>query len=73
MAKMMKMLSDPSGISKMMRAVQGLTKGMSGGGGPLFGGNQQQQQPAPVIDVGDVNANMSAPTSTNTPKFKTRF
>lgn len=77
MAKMMKMLSDPSGISKMMRAVQGLTKGMSGqSGGPLFGGNQQQQ-PAPVmgeaIDVNAVNANMSAPTSTNTPKFKTRF
>ncbi|MDO4449493.1 MAG: signal recognition particle protein [Moraxella sp.] len=41
MAKMMKMISRPDGIEKMMRAVQGLTKGMSGGG-PLFGGNKQQ-------------------------------
>ena len=38
MAKMMKMISRPDGISKMMKAVQGLTKGMAGGGGPLFGG-----------------------------------
>ncbi len=38
MAKMMKMISRPDGISKMMKAVQGLTKGMSGGG-PLFGNN----------------------------------
>lgn len=36
MAKMMKMISRPDGISKMMKAVQGLTRGMSGGG-PLFG------------------------------------
>ncbi|OOS07963.1 signal recognition particle subunit FFH/SRP54 (srp54) [Moraxella cuniculi DSM 21768] len=35
MAKMMKMISRPDGISKMMKAVQGLAKGMSGG--PLFG------------------------------------
>lgn len=74
MAKMMKMLSDPSGISKMMRAVQGLTKGMSGGGGPLFGGNQAEQQPAPVmgqsIDVNSVNANLANQPA---PKFKTRF
>ncbi len=42
MAKMMKMISRPDGISKMMRAIQGLSKGMSGqGGGPLFGGSQQ--------------------------------
>jgi len=41
MAKMMKMMSRPEGISKMMKAVQGLTGGMgggAGGGGPLFGG-----------------------------------
>ena len=41
MAKMMKMLSKPEGLSKMMKAVQGLTGmggGASGGGGPLFGG-----------------------------------
>ncbi|ELA09044.1 signal recognition particle protein [Moraxella macacae 0408225] len=79
MAKMMKMLSDPSGISKMMRAVQGLTKGMSGGGGPLFGGNQASQ-PAPVIgqnpimgqnpDTNSVNANLA---NLPAPKFKTRF
>ncbi|MFL1731565.1 signal recognition particle protein [Moraxella oculi] len=37
MAKMMKMISRPDGIGKMMKAVQGLAKGMSGGG-PLFGG-----------------------------------
>ncbi|OOS25768.1 signal recognition particle protein [Moraxella pluranimalium] len=36
MAKMMKMISRPDGIGKMMKAVQGLTRGMSGGG-PLFG------------------------------------
>lgn len=35
MAKMMKMISRPDGLGKMMKAVQGLTKGMSGG--PLFG------------------------------------
>ena len=38
----MKMLSKPEGLSKMMKAVQGLT-GMGGGasgGGPLFGGGQ---------------------------------
>lgn len=42
MAKMMKMISRPDGIGKMMKAVQGLTKGMSGSG-PLFGGNHQNQ------------------------------
>lgn len=41
MARMMKMISRPDGIGKMMKAVQGLTKGMSGGG-PLFGGNKGQ-------------------------------
>ena len=39
----MKMLSKPEGISKMMKAVQGLTGGMGGGGGPLFGGGQNLQ------------------------------
>ncbi|WP_227429965.1 signal recognition particle protein [Psychrobacter sp. I-STPA6b] len=43
MAKMMKMLSKPEGISKMMKAVQGLAGGMSGGAGPLFGGNKNDQ------------------------------
>ena len=42
MAKMMKMISKPEGISKMMKAMQGLTGGAgAGGGGPLFGGGQQ--------------------------------
>ena len=42
MARMMKMLSKPEGISKMMKAVQGLASGMGmGGGGPLFGGGNQ--------------------------------
>lgn len=41
MAKMMKLISNPDGIAKMMKAVQGLTAGMGGApksGGPLFGG-----------------------------------
>ena len=42
MAKMMKMISKPEGISKMMKSMQGLMGGGSaGGGGPLFGGGQQ--------------------------------
>ncbi|WFF39411.1 signal recognition particle protein [Moraxella nasibovis] len=45
MAKMMKMISRPDGIGKMMKAVQGLTKGMSGGG-PLFGGNANAGNPS---------------------------
>ena len=64
MAKMMKMLSDPSGISKMMKAVQGLTKGMSGSGGPLFGQNNQSGANATTVNG---QANPVAP------KFKTRF
>lgn len=45
MAKMMKMISRPDGIAKMMKAVQGLTKGMAGGGGgPLFGSKQDMEQ-----------------------------
>ncbi len=44
MAKMMKMISRPDGIAKMMKAVQGLTKGMSGGGGPLFGAKKDMEQ-----------------------------
>ena len=86
MAKMMKMLSDPSGISKMMKAVQGLTKGMGGGsGGPLFGGNKAGQQAGqtgqtmqpPILGempnmnpIKDVTPTM--PTGVP-PKFKTRF
>lgn len=88
MAKMMKMLSDPSGISKMMKAVQGLTKGMSGGGGPLFGGNQQNansqanpqqagQMTPPVFgEMPNINGN-NATGLTNInpvpPQFKTKF
>lgn len=45
MAKMMKMISRPDGIGKMMRAVQGLTRGMSGGG-PLFGDKNAAQPSA---------------------------
>ena len=41
---MMKMISRPDGIAKMMKAVQGLTKGMSGGGGPLFGAKKDMEQ-----------------------------
>ena len=37
------MISKPEGISKMMKAVQGLAGGGgAGGGGPLFGGGGQQ-------------------------------
>ena len=64
MAKMMKMLSDPSGISKMMKAVQGLTKGMGGSGGPLFGQKSQQGDDATLV-----NGQGMPPV----PKFKTRF
>ena len=39
---MMKMISKPEGISKMMKSMQGLMGGGgAGGGGPLFGGGQQ--------------------------------
>lgn len=65
MAKMMKMLSDPSGISRMMKAVQGLTKGMNGGGGPLFGNSQNQ---TPMADTSENMKDVTPP-----PKFKTRF
>ena len=64
MAKMMKMLSDPSGISKMMKAVQGLTKGMGGGGGPLFGHNNQ---------AGANTTTVNGQANPVAPKFKTRF
>ena len=46
MAKMMKMISRPDGSGKMMKAVQGLTRGMSGGG-PLFGNKDANQAGAP--------------------------
>ncbi|MDO4700905.1 MAG: signal recognition particle protein [Moraxella sp.] len=67
MAKMMKMISRPDGISKMMKAVQGLTRGMSGGGGPLFGGKAGQNDLAQMsqdvhnlgIDPSTINLNMS--------------
>ena len=85
MAKMMKMLSDPSGISKMMKAVQGLTKGMGGGsGGPLFGGNKAGQQAGqtgqtmqpPILgempNMNPVKDVTPMPTGVP-PKFKTRF
>ena len=61
---MMKMLSDPSGINKMMKAVQGLTKGMGGGGGPLLDKTTKQAQ---ILRQLTVKANPVAP------KFKTRF
>lgn len=38
MARMMKMISRPDGLTKMMKAVQGLAQGMTGSShGPLFG------------------------------------
>ncbi|MFU8927419.1 signal recognition particle protein [Acinetobacter puyangensis] len=47
MAKMMKKFSNPSGISKMLRGIQGMQNkmggGNSGGVGPLFGGNDQKK------------------------------
>ena len=46
MAKMMKMISRPDGIGKMMKAVQGLARGMSGGG-PLFGNKDANQAGTP--------------------------
>lgn len=81
MAKMMKMLADPSGIERMMKAVQGLAKGMGGGGGPLFGGNQPaadgsavQMPTMPNTGANLGNANTpNLPTSPNKPRFKTRF
>lgn len=48
MAKMMKMISRPDGIGKMMKAVQGLTRGMSGGG-PLFGNKGGNTEGAPSM------------------------
>lgn len=48
MAKMMKMISRPDGIGKMMKAVQGLTRGMSGGG-PLFGNKGGNAEGAPSM------------------------
>ncbi|UTO05786.1 signal recognition particle protein [Moraxella sp. FZLJ2107] len=48
MAKMMKMISRPDGIGKMMKAVQGLTRGMSGGG-PLFGNKGGDASAAPSM------------------------
>ncbi|UNU73478.1 signal recognition particle protein [Moraxella nasovis] len=54
MAKMMKMISRPDGIGKMMKAVQGLTKGMSGG--PLFGGQAQAQ---PNMDTTQLRKSMT--------------
>lgn len=65
------MLSDPSGISKMMKAVQGLTKGMSGGGGPLFGGGQQAPVAGQMTDVNAPQVGQGMPPMP--PKFKTRF
>lgn len=80
MAKMMKMLADPSGIERMMKAVQGLAKGM-GGGGPLFGGNQQAADGSAVQmpTMPNAGANLASgntpnlPNSPNKPRFKTRF
>ena len=40
------MISRPDGIGKMMKAVQGLARGMSGGG-PLFGNKDANQAGTP--------------------------
>lgn len=55
----MKMLSKPEGISKMMKAVQGLASGMGmGGGGPLFGGGNQAMNANTNTNANfDINAN----------------
>lgn len=87
MAKMMKMISRPDGIAKMMQAVQGLTKGMSGTpSGPLFGQNSTQQPPANMtqmaqnmgLDPNDLPSpeelkRQMAQLEQQMPKFKTRF
>lgn len=87
MAKMMKMISRPDGIVKMMQAVQGLTKGMSGTpSGPLFGQNSTQQPPANMtqmaqnmgFDPNDLPSpeelkRQMAQLEQQMPKFKTRF
>ncbi|TWV83539.1 signal recognition particle protein [Moraxella sp. VT-16-12] len=65
MAKMMKMISRPDGIAKMMKAVQGLTKGMSGGGGPLFGGNNQHGKQDFAKMANDIHAMGLDPSSIN--------
>lgn len=59
MAKMMKMISSPDGISRMMKAVQNLADGMGqahqGGAGPLFPAvaptPEPQSTPAPAQDI----------------------
>ena len=54
MAKMMKMISKPEGISKMMKSMQGLMGGGAaggGGGGPLFGGGQTKGQSGGMKNV----------------------
>ena len=48
----------------MMKAVQGLTKGMGGSGGPLFGQKSQQGDDATLVNGQDMPP---------VPKFKTRF
>ncbi|CAM4005375.1 signal recognition particle protein [Psychrobacter arenosus] len=61
MAKMMKMMSRPEGISKMMKAVQGLTGGMgggAGGGGPLFGGGGKSGGNAAGANPADIAKQM---------------
>lgn len=46
MAKMMKKLSNPSGVSKMLRSLSNLQKQFGGGGGmgPLFGGSSNDKK-----------------------------
>lgn len=87
MAKMMKMISRPDGIAKMMQAVQGLTKGMSGTpSGPLFGQANTQDTPTNTaqmaqnmgFDPNDLPSpeelkRQMAQLEQQMPKFKTRF
>lgn len=87
MAKMMKMISRPDGIAKMMQAVQGLTKGMSGTpSGPLFGQANTQDSPTNTAQMAQnmgFNPNdlpspeelkrQIAQLEQQMPKFKTRF
>lgn len=74
MAKMMKMISRPDGISKMMKAVQGLTAGMSPkAGGPLFGTSSQDNTDLAQNLPNAEQIQQQLSTQGLPKKFKTRF
>lgn len=78
MAKMMKLIAQPDGISRMMQAVQGLSRGMAGAG-PLFSapqnGENAMQNHAMVNPSPDLKTQVQQQLAHDiTPKkFKTRF